>query len=92
MRKLFVMLCLLAVAFGPLPALLPRRVTGVLVLLLSLLAAIVPVQQFLRVLPEISGLYGHPLTPGWGMYVMLLGLALLALLGGWLLVKSDGQP
>jgi hypothetical protein len=77
-------LCLAAVAFGPLLALLPRRVTGVLVLLLCLPAAIVPTWQFLTVLPEIAAFYNQSLAPGWGMYVMLLGLALLGLLGGWL--------
>ena len=84
--------CLSAVVFGPLLALLPQRLTGVLVLLLSLLAAIVPVQQFLRVLPEIAGLYNHPLVPGWGMYVMLLGLCLLTLLGFRVLTGLQDQP
>lgn len=83
--------CLIAAAFGPFLALLPRRLAGALLLLLCLLAAVVPVQQFLRVLSEIAGLYNHPLTPGWGMYMMLLGLLLLALLGGWLLVSRDYQ-
>ncbi len=65
-------LCLAAVASGPFLALLPRLVDGRwLVLLLSLWAAVVPVQQFLAVLPEIATLYNHPLAPGWGMYVML---------------------
>lgn len=74
-------LCLAAVAFGPFLALLPGAVTGTIVLLLSLWAAIVPIQQFLRVLPEIASLYRHDLVPGWGMYLMLVGLAFLMLLG-----------
>ena len=84
-------LCLLAVAFGPFLALLPRRLAGALILLLCLPAAIVPVQQFLAVLPEIAAIYNHPLTPGWGMYVMLLGLLLLALLSVWLLVAASDK-
>ena len=82
------LLCLIAVAFGPFLALLPRRLTGALLLLLCLPAAVVPVQQFLAVLPEIAGLYNHPLTPGWGMYVMLFGLLLLMALGGLLVVAG----
>jgi hypothetical protein len=77
-------LCLAAVASGPFLALLPRRVTGVFVLLLCLPASVVPVQQFLAVLPEIATLYNHPLTPGWSMVVMLAGLLLLLALGGLL--------
>lgn len=78
-------LCLGAVAFGPFLALLPRRVTGALVLLLCLPASFVPVPQFLAVLPEIGTLYNHALAPGWGMYLMIAGLLLLLALGGLLL-------
>lgn len=74
-----------AVAFGPFLALLPRRVTGALVLLLCLPATVIPVQQFLAVLPEIGTLYNHTLAPGWGMVLMLAGMFLLLVLGGLLL-------
>lgn len=79
-----ILLCLAAVAFGPFLALLPRLVTGVIVILLSTVAAVVPVTQFLRVLPEIATLYNHNLVPGWGMYLLLIGLAMLVALGGLL--------
>lgn len=79
-----ILLCLAAVAFGPFLALLPRLVTGVFVFLLSAVAAVVPVIQFLRVLPQIATLYNHNLVPGWGMYLMLIGLAMLVALGGLL--------
>jgi hypothetical protein len=77
-------LCLAAVAFGPFLALLPRLITGLVVLLLSGVAATVTVVQFLRVLPEIATLYNHELIPGWGIYLMLAGLAMLMVLGGLL--------
>ncbi len=80
-----IVLCLAAVALSPLLALLPRRLAGGAVLLLCAAAAVVPVVQFLRVLPEIAALYRHPLAPGWGMVAMLGGLALLIALGGRLL-------
>jgi hypothetical protein len=69
-------LCLLAVALSPLLALLPRRVTSALIALLAL-ASLLPFWQFARVLPPIAELYNQPLTPGWGIYVMALGLAVL---------------
>jgi len=78
------LLCLGAVALGPFLALLPRLVTGLLVLLLNMWAAVVPVQQFVAVLPEIATLYNHPLVPGWGLYMMLAGLLLLMALGAFL--------
>lgn len=79
-----ILLCLAAMAFGPFLALLPRLITGIVVLLLSAAAAVIPVAQFLRVLPEIASLYNHALVPGWGMYLMLVGLAMLVGLGGLL--------
>ena len=91
-----ILLCLAAVAFGPFLALLPRLVTGVIVILLSTAAAVVPVMQFFRVLPEIATLYNHNLVPGWGMYLMLIGLAMLAVLGGLLAfartAPAGGRP
>jgi hypothetical protein len=81
------------VAFGPFLALLPRVVTGLIVLLVSAVAAIVPLTQFLRVLPEIATLYNHALVPGWGMYLMLVGLAVLMVLGGLLaFARLDPLP
>ncbi|MFN8468650.1 MAG: hypothetical protein U0X20_24040 [Caldilineaceae bacterium] len=88
-----ILLCLAAMALGPFLALLPRLVTGLVVLLLSATAAVVPVMQFLRVLPEIGTLYNHPLVPGWGMYLMLIGLAMLMVMGGLLaFAKPAAQP
>ena len=88
-----ILLCLAAVAFGPFLALLPRLVSGVIVVLLSAAAAVVPAIQFVRVLPQIATLYNHNLVPGWGMYVMLIGLAMLVMLGGLLaFARTAAQP
>lgn len=73
-----------AVAFSPELALLPQRVVAALIALLALAAAIVPPWQFLAVLPAIALLYNHPLWPGWGMYGMIAGLALLLVAAGML--------
>jgi hypothetical protein len=87
-----ILLCLSAVALGPFLALLPRLVTGVIVLLLSIAAVVVPMTQFLRVLPEIGTLYNHSLVPGWGLYLMSGGLAMLATLGGLLAFAPQRGP
>jgi hypothetical protein len=88
-----ILLCLTAMACGPFLALLPRLVTGLIVLLLSAAAAVVPVVQFLRVLPEIGTLYNHALVPGWGMYLTVIGLAMLMAMGGLLAFANPAaQP
>ena len=79
-------LCLAAMAFSPLLALLPRRLVAVAVTAGAVVAAFVPVRQFLAVLPTIAELYHQPLTPGWGLWLCaggLLTLAGVALWFGW---------
>jgi hypothetical protein len=58
-------------------ALLPRWVGSSVVLLLSLVTLWFPLRDFLRVLPTIRELYNEPLSPGWGVYVMVCGLVLI---------------
>jgi hypothetical protein len=70
-------LCLGAAAISPLLALLPRWVGSSVVLLLSLVTLWFPLRDFLRVLPTIRELYNEPLSPGWGVYVMVCGLVLI---------------
>jgi hypothetical protein len=71
-------LCLLAMLTSPFLALLPRRIISLLIALLALSAIWLPVQGFLRVLPDISQLYNRPLQPGWGLAIMSVGLLELA--------------
>uniref|UniRef100_A0A7C1K0E2 Uncharacterized protein n=1 Tax=Caldilinea aerophila TaxID=133453 RepID=A0A7C1K0E2_9CHLR len=72
--------CLLAMAFSPLMALLPRRLVGLFIGLLSIAAVLIPVQQFFAILPAISALYNRPQTPGWGMVLCVISLLVLAVL------------
>ncbi len=75
---------LLAMAFSPLLALLPRRIVGLFIGLLSIAAALLPMQQFFAVLPAISALYNRPQAPGWGMVLCAIGLWTLAATAlGW---------
>jgi hypothetical protein len=81
-----ILLCVAAASFSPFLGLIPLRLAGLMVAPLALVSLWLPVQGFLRVLPTISELYNQPLTPGWGIYVMGLGLVALgagALLGAW---------
>jgi len=78
--------CLAAMAFSPLLALLPVKGFAGMVAVLGVSAAVIPVRQFLAILPAVGELYNHPLTPGWGMMlcaVSLLALAGMALWFGW---------
>ncbi|MCE7981286.1 MAG: hypothetical protein DYG89_08860 [Caldilinea sp. CFX5] len=70
-------LCLGAAAISPFLALLPRWVGSSIVLLLGTAALRFPLRDFLRVLPTIRELYNEPLSIGWGVYVMVIGLLLL---------------
>ncbi len=69
--------CLAAGLFSPFLALLPRLPVGILCAVLAGAAAWLPARGFVAVLNPIAGLYGHPITPGWGMFVLLLGLMAL---------------
>jgi hypothetical protein len=70
----WIVISLAAVAFSPLLALLPRWLTAVVAASFCLIAAIVPVIQFLQVLPNVQLLYSQPISPGWGMWAMIAGL------------------
>jgi hypothetical protein len=70
-------LCLFAIALSPFLALAPRFVVLALCTLVILLALFFPLRDFLRVLPDVAGLYRHPLYPGWGMYASTVGLLFL---------------
>lgn len=75
--------CLIAMAVSPLLALLPRRVVGLFIGLLSTAAAFIPVYQFFAVLPTISALYNRPQTPGWGLVLCVVSLLTLAGMALW---------
>jgi hypothetical protein len=74
-------LCLLAVGFSPMLALLPGRLAGFAVATLALLAIWFPVQGFLRVLPDISLVYNRPQSAAWGPFVMTVGSLAIAMVG-----------
>lgn len=76
--------CLAAMAFSPLLALLPAKLFAVIVAVLSVSAAIIPVYQFVLVLPTLSALYNQPQSPGWGMYLCATSLLTLTVTALWI--------
>ena len=78
LQTLWIGLALLAVAFSPLLALLPRWLSALVVSLLCMGTLWWPIPNFLRILPGISELYQQPLTAGWGVWVMAGGLIVLS--------------
>ncbi len=75
LQTVWIALCLAAFAFSPFLGLLPAVAAYVPILLLGVAGIWLPVSGFLSVLPDIRNLYRSPLVPGWGMYLMILGLA-----------------
>lgn len=69
--------CLGALTLSPLLALAPRWLGNTLIIFLSASALYFPLRDFLRVLPAIQELYNQPLQPGWGVYLMTIGLLLM---------------
>ncbi|MCC7355588.1 MAG: hypothetical protein IT330_17755 [Anaerolineae bacterium] len=74
--------CVIAALAGPILGLLPRHLLGGIMILLAALAAIVPLWQFVRILPAVQVAYGRPLTIGWGPAIMVIGWLLLILAEG----------
>jgi hypothetical protein len=85
-----IVICLAAASISPFLALLPAWVSTLLVTLLVLPALWFPLRDFLRVLPTLRTLYNQPLSPGWGPYVLVVGLLLLW--GGSLWVTRHALP
>ncbi len=90
-QMIALLLCLGVMATSPLWALLPRLLTAALILLLSVGALWFPLRDFWRVLPSIRDLYQQPLAPGWGLYLMAVGLVLLIWFHGVMVVAARGD-
>lgn len=68
--------CAALALISPLLALLPQWTSTLVTVGLAALALWLPVAGFLRILPAIAELYGHPLGPGWGFWTMTVGLGI----------------
>ena len=72
-----ILFCLAVMLISPFLGLIPRTVRAIVTTVLALGSIWYPLSGFLRILPTVSDLYNQPQRPGWGMYVMTLGLLLL---------------
>ncbi len=57
---------------------------------LSIVAAVIPIGQFLAIRPALDRIYGRPIAVGWGPGVMAIGLTLLAISVAALARDVDG--
>jgi len=69
-------ICLATMAFSPFLALLPITFCTICIGVLALSALWFPIRNFLQIMDPISQLYNQPQSPGWGLYVMGIGLML----------------
>lgn len=79
LQTLLLVSCLGTVSISPILALLPRPILGLVPAGVALAALVVPVVQFWRILPAIETIYAHVITPGWGLWMMILGLLALSI-------------
>lgn len=73
------LICLVAIGFSPLWAVMPRLPTALIACPLCLAAFWFPVRDFLLVMPSIAELYNQPIRVSWGMMLMEGGLLLLGI-------------
>jgi hypothetical protein len=83
--------CLLLVAVIPLLRRIPDRVVLGLLAMLALAAAALPAWGFMRVLSPIEALYAHPIRPGWGFWVSLLGFGAAAVVATAEMLRNGRQ-
>ena len=67
-------ICALLLLASPLLRFLPPLPVYAILALFALLAIWFPVTGFLKVLPDINYLYNQPIRPGWGLYLMVIGI------------------
>ncbi len=66
--------CMGMAGISPILALLPRTVPALIAGGLAFAALLVPITQFLRILPPIADVYGSTIALGWGVWLLCVGL------------------
>lgn len=54
---------------------------------IALAGAVLPLWEFTRLKPLLNGLYGRPVTPGWGISLMIVGF----LIAAWAVWPADDR-
>ncbi len=92
LQSMVLLACVGLALLSPLLALLPRRLSALLVVVLAAPATWLPTTQFLQVRPHIADLYAKALPLGWGFWLCAAGsLLLLAAALYWLLSPSNNN-
>jgi len=73
-----IIVCIGLLLFSPILRLLPALLVYALLGTVALAGIWFPITGFIKILPDVEYLYAHEIRPGWGFYVIVLGLALLA--------------
>ena len=81
-------LCWLLLAASWLLGRLPTWLSGPLTALLALASGVLPTWQLLLVKPQVDAVYGTAPSLGWGFFLCLAGLAIMALAGALLMLQS----
>jgi hypothetical protein len=84
------LLLLSAVVFAPFLALVPNVWAASCVTLLALVAMVAPIHGYISVLPALTELYGKPLSYGWGIWCMPIGL-ILVVVAYWMQPEQKDQ-
>lgn len=82
------LILLAGTALAPFMALLSDRLAAFLVTLLVTAGIMLPLYGFFQILGEIQNLYGQPLAASWGVWLMTLGLLLVAI-SYWQLLRTS---
>lgn len=82
LQTVALVVCSALMAVSPLLALLPAPPVYTVLAVGAVVAGWLPVSGFLHVLPTINALYKQDLAPGWGFYLLIVGI-LLFLAGYW---------
>ncbi len=88
--------CLAVIAASLLYRRLPRAVVAGLLIVVSLAGMIPPVWQFFSIRSALDSVYGQAIPIGWGLWLMAVGLLMVAGVGGWILGigywRLEGSP
>ena len=86
-----IIVCIGLLLFSPVLRLLPALPVYALLGTIALAGIWFPITGFIKILPDVNYLYAQEIRPGWGFYVLVLGLALLV--GAyWLGLRGERTP
>ncbi len=86
-----ILVAVAAALLSPLLGRIPGRVTAVLLAAIFVVAAVVPIRQFVKIHPALEGIYLQRLPLGYGLWLTVAGLLLLLVGCVWLAAWSNSR-